>query len=82
MWRELISVCVRGGDGKQTEKAADKNPKKLTDTALLRQWLGDVGGSIFIGESTLKSVKFSKDNDRLTVVLKKKKPKKSSPAAT
>ncbi len=62
----------------KAEKAADKNSKKLMNTALLRQWLGDVGGSIFIGESNLKSVKFSKDSDKLTVVLKKKKPKKST----
>jgi hypothetical protein len=44
----------------------------------MRGWLGGVGGNIFIGDSNLKSTKVSKDDDKLTIVLKKKKQKKNA----
>ncbi len=52
-------------------------PDELTDIERLHQWMEAVGGSLFPGESELKSVKQSKDDDKLTIVLRKKKQKKT-----
>jgi hypothetical protein len=52
--------------------------KKKADDERMRGWLGGVGGNIFIGDSNLKSTKVSKDDDKLTIVLKKKKQKKNA----
>lgn len=56
---------------------SDKKTDEVTDVDRLRQWLDAVGGNIFIGEGELKSVEESKDGDKLTIVLKKKKHEKA-----
>jgi hypothetical protein len=56
----------------------DKKPKEVTDLELLHEWLNAVGGNILLGESALKSLEKSKDGDKLTIVLKKNKPKKNT----
>ncbi len=57
----------------------DKKPdEKKADDERMRDWLGSVGGNIFIGSSDLKTAKVSKDDDKLTIVLKKKKQKKNA----
>ena len=56
---------------------SDKKPDKLTDIELLHQWMGAVGGNFSQGDSELKSVEISKDGDKLTVELRKKKQKKT-----
>ena len=57
---------------------ADKNSDEITEIERLHRWIDAVGGNISLGESTLKSVKESKDGDKLTIVLKKKKQKKTN----
>ena len=52
--------------------------KKKADDERMRGWLGGVGVNIIIGDSNLKSTKVSKDDDKLTIVLKKKKQKKNA----
>jgi hypothetical protein len=59
---------------------ADTKSDETTEIELLRRWIDAVGGNIFLGESTLKSVEVSKDGDKLTIVLKKNKQKKSKKA--
>ncbi len=59
----------------------DTKPYEMTETELLHRWIDAVGGNISLGESTLKSVKESKDGDKLTIVLKKKKQKKTKKSA-
>lgn len=49
-----------------------------TEAEILQQWIESVGGSVSPGESLLKSVEVSKKGDKLTIVLKKKKPKKEA----
>jgi hypothetical protein len=49
----------------------------MSDIEHLHQWMDAVGGNIFAGEAILKSVKESKDGDKLTIVLKKRKQKKT-----
>ena len=56
---------------------ADTKPDEMSEIELLHRWIDAVGGNISLGESTLKSVEVSKDGDKLTVVLKKNKQKKS-----
>lgn len=41
---------------------------ELTDIERLHQWMEAVGGSLFPGESALKSVKNSKDGDKRPAV--------------
>ena len=60
---------------------SDKKPDEMTDVERLRQWLDAVGGNIFLGEGELKSVEKSKDGDKLTIVLKKKKHEKAKKSA-
>ena len=57
---------------------ADKNADEITEIARLHRWIYAVGGNISLGESTLKSVEESKDGDELTIVLKRKKQKKTN----
>ena len=57
---------------------ADKNSDEMAEIERLHRWIDAVGGNISLGESTLKSVKESKDGDKLTIVLKKKKQKKTN----
>ena len=52
-----------------------EKPDDLTDIERLRHWMEAVGGNIFLGLSALKSIEESKDGDKLTIVLKKKKQK-------
>ena len=54
---------------------SDKEPVKLADLDSLRDWMDAVGGSLYLGESEFKSIKVSKDGDKLTLVLKKKQKK-------
>ncbi len=58
----------------------DTKSDETTEIELLHLWIYAVGGNISLGESTLKSVEVSKDGDKLTVVLKKNKQKKSKKA--
>ena len=60
------------------KQGGDMPNKKKADDERMRGWLGGVGGNIFIGDSNLKSTKVSKDDDKLTIVLKKKKQKKNA----
>lgn len=57
---------------------SSEKQSEITDIERLHQWMEAVGGSVFPGESTLKSVKNSKDGDKITIVLKKKKQKKNA----
>jgi hypothetical protein len=59
----------------------DKEPVKFADLDRLREWMDAVGGSLYLGESEFKSIKVSKDSDKLTIVLKKKKQKKAKKSA-
>ncbi len=59
-------------------KMPNEKDDEKTDIERLHQWMEGVGGSLFPGESALKSVKNSKDGDKLTIVLKKKKQKKNA----
>jgi hypothetical protein len=59
----------------------NKKHDEMTDIERLHQWMEAVGGSLFPGDSALKSVKHSKDGDKLTIVLKKKKQKKNADRA-
>jgi len=56
----------------------DKAPEEKPDDEVLRGWMESVAGSVYLGASLLKSVKKSKDGDKITIVLKKKKLKKSA----
>jgi hypothetical protein len=61
--------------------------KQLPETPnaeLVNEWLESVGGQIRTGAAKLKSVKLSKDGDKITLVIKRKaikgeKPEKPSP---
>ncbi len=57
---------------------ADTKPDEMTEIELLHRWIDAIGGNFSLGESTLKSVKESKDGEKLTIVLKKKKQRKGS----
>ncbi len=59
---------------------ADTKPEEMSEIELLHRWIDAVGGNISLGESALKSVEVSKDGDKVTVVLKKNKQKKSKKA--
>ena len=56
----------------------DMTDSEKTEAEILQQWIESVGGSVSPGESLLKSVEVSKKGDKLTIVLKKKKPKKEA----
>jgi hypothetical protein len=60
--------------------AAEK-PEEISDGDRLRNWMDSVAGNIYPGVSVLKSVKESKDGDKITVVLKKKKQRKAKKGA-
>ena len=55
-----------------------KGQKVPKSGAFKNEGIPEVGGSLFPGDSALKSVKHSKDGDKLTIVLKKKKQKKNA----
>jgi hypothetical protein len=59
------------------DEKSDEKPDELTDGDRLRSWMDSVAGNVYQGTSTLKSVKESKDGDKITIVLKKKKQKKN-----
>ena len=61
----------------KTDKS-DQKPSGKTDADHMRKWMDDVGGSVFPGKSTLKSVEVSKSGDKLTIVLKKNKKEQNS----
>jgi hypothetical protein len=60
---------------------SDKDPVKFADLDRLREWMDAVGGSLYLSESECKSIKVSKDGDKLTIVLKKRKQKKAKKSA-
>jgi hypothetical protein len=62
-------------DDMADEKPNEK-PDEMTDAARLRDWMDSVSGNVYPGTSTLKSVKESKDGDKITIVLKRQKEKK------
>jgi len=66
------AACV--AQSKENNVSKEK-PDDLMDIERLRHWMEAVGGNIFLGLSTLKSLEESKDGDKLTIVLKKKKQK-------
>ncbi len=57
---------------------ANKNSDDMADIERLHRWMDAVGGNISLGESLVKSVEESKDGDKLTIVLKKRKQRKAS----
>ena len=52
--------------------------KKKADDKRMRDWLDSDGGNISRGDSNLKSTKVSKADDKITIVLKKKKQHKNA----
>ena len=54
-----------------------KKPDEQTDLQRVHEWFNGVGGNILLGASTLKDVETSKSGNKLTIVLKKKKPAKT-----
>jgi hypothetical protein len=57
--------------------AHNKNDE-ANDVICLHEWFSKVGGNIDLGQSFLKSLEISKDGDKITIVLKKKKAKKDA----
>ena len=57
------------------DEKPDGKPDEMTDAARLRDWMDSVSGNVY-PSSTLKSVKESKDGDKITIVLKRQKEKK------
>ncbi len=53
----------------------DKTSTDDAKGALLRAWIENLGGNLASGACRLKSVKVSKGGKKLTLVLKKKKPR-------
>jgi hypothetical protein len=62
------------GPAAADEKSNEK-PDEMTEGDRLRNWMDSVAGNVYPGTSTLKSVKESKDGDKITIVLKKKQKK-------
>lgn len=61
----------------------DKTVPETADLTQMHAWLEDVGGSFFIGEGKFDTVKISKNGNKLTLVVKKRKKKnKNSKVAT
>ncbi len=58
------------------DEKPDGKPDEMTDATRLRDWMDSVSGNVYPGSSTLKSVKESKDGDKITIVLKRQKEKK------
>lgn len=59
----------------------DKRPEETADPARLSAWMEDIGGSVFVGQGKLKSVKISKSGNKLTLIIKKKAVKQNKPTA-
>ena len=55
-----------------------KKADEMAEIERLHRWIDSVGGNISFGDSVVKSVEESKDGDKLTIVLKKKKQRKGS----
>jgi hypothetical protein len=53
----------------------DKRPEETSDHARLSAWMEDIGGSVFVGQGKLKSVKISKSGNKLTLVVRKESAK-------
>ena len=51
----------------------DIRPEETSDPARVSKWMEEIGGSVFVGQGKLKSVKISKSGNKLTLVVKKKK---------
>ena len=51
----------------------DIRPDETSDPARVSAWMEEIGGSVFVGQGKLKSVKISKSGNKLTLVVKKKK---------
>ena len=64
------------GKDDMADEKPDGKPDEMTDAARLRDWMDSVSGNVYPGSSTLKSVKESKDGDKITIVLKRQKEKK------
>ena len=58
------------------DEKSNEKPDEMTDGDRLRNWMDSVAGNVYPGTSTLKSVKESKDGDKITIVLKRQKEKK------
>jgi hypothetical protein len=59
------------------DEKSNEKPDEMTEGDRLRNWMDSVSGNVYPGTSTLKSVKESKDGDKITIVLKKKKQRKN-----
>ena len=59
------------------DEKSNEKPDEMTEGDRLRNWMDFVAGNVYPATSTLKSVKESKDGDKITIVLKKKKQKKN-----
>lgn len=57
----------------------DKTPREKDEAEIMQAWIEAAGGSVSLGDSLLKSAEVSKNGDKLTIVLRKRKPKKSKP---
>lgn len=55
----------------------DKEIASTSNVELVSTWLDDAGGKILLGATTLKSVKLSKNREKLTLVIKKKSRKEN-----
>lgn len=58
-----------------------KKADEMAEIERLHRWIDSVGGNISFGDSVVKSVEESKDGDKLTIVLKKRKQKKKTDEA-
>jgi len=60
---------------------SNKKADEMAEIERLHRWIDGVGGNISFGDSVVKSVEESKDGDKLTIVLKKRKQKKKTEEA-
>jgi hypothetical protein len=66
------------GEEYMADKKPNEEPIEPSDRERLANWMDSVAGSVYVGTATLKSVKESKDGNKITIVLKKKKQKKAA----
>jgi hypothetical protein len=67
---------VENREDDMADEKPNEKPDEMTDAARLRDWMESVGGNVYPGASTLKSVKESEDGDKITIVLKRTKEKR------
>jgi hypothetical protein len=56
-----------------------KQLPETPDAEMVNEWLESVGGQIRTGAAKLRSVKLSKDGDKMTLVIKRKSRKEENP---